>query len=129
MSDIDYLRQCPVCSEWRHVSWYDVGRRGCKACQLDEEISFELAKAQVQLEQAAIPATMIEIVREEIKPDGITASQWRMLHLIEMGYDELGIALATGLPSQDVPKRKREAMNALFREAERRAEQNLGIAD
>ena len=127
MSDIDLLIQCPVCEQWRHKSWFDVGRRGCRQCQVDEVVSFEIAKAKVQVEEAMIPQAMLDIVAEETKPDSITASQWRMLHLLDYGYDTVALALATSIPSQDIPRRKQKAINALYREADRRANVNLGI--
>lgn len=129
MSDVDQIIQCPVCEQWRHKSWFDVGMRGCKQCQADEVVSFELAKAKVELEVNQIPQTMIDIVNGEAKPESMTGLQWRMLHLMDRGYDNVGLALATGIPSQDIPKRRNEAISALYREADRRANVNLGLED
>jgi hypothetical protein len=128
LSDVDVIRQCQVCGQFRHVSWFDVGARGCKQCQADEVVSFEMAKAQVLIEHMAIPETMLSIVREETKPDSITAGQWRMLHMLSMNYDNVAIALATSLPSQDIEKRKQEALHAMFGR-QRRADINLGISE
>lgn len=29
---VDFLRECQVCGEYRHVSWFEAHRRGCAAC-------------------------------------------------------------------------------------------------
>ena len=128
MSDIDLLRECERCGVVKHKSWFDVGRRHCKSCELEKAVSFEAAQAKVELEDAQIPDEMIQIVRTEAKPEGISSGHWRLLHLIDRCYDDVGIALQTSLPSQDVPRRKHEAILALYREAQRRADLRLGIA-
>lgn len=30
---VDYIRECPVCEQFRHKSWFRAGVRGCAKCE------------------------------------------------------------------------------------------------
>lgn len=126
MSDsVDELIQCPTCDMFWHVSWFSVGLRSCRMCE-DEAKNYihELAAAVVKAERetAQIPGEMIQLVINEEKPDEITSHQWRLLHLLNAGVDDIGIALGNGVTVDAVEGMKKEALTALYAVVDKRHE-------
>ncbi len=36
--DVDHLRECPICEQYRHVSWFRAGARGCWGCERHQKL-------------------------------------------------------------------------------------------
>lgn len=123
MSSTDEIRKCPVCDEYRHKSWFDVGERGCKACQETVKSWLDgLAEAVARQQEAEgiMSVEMLRIVREETCPASINPMQWRVLHMLDRGYEREGIAISFGLSTAYVDTLIEESLNALMREADSR---------
>lgn len=119
----DQIRQCPVCSEWRHISYFDVGERGCKLCQETVKSWLDdLAEAVAKQQEAegVMSVEMLRIVREETCPESINPMQWRVLHMLDRGYEREGIAISFGISSPYADTLIEESLNALMREADSR---------
>jgi hypothetical protein len=46
--DVDYLRECPVCHQYRHKSWFHVGERGCWGCYHHHKLWVAALSAELQ---------------------------------------------------------------------------------
>ena len=123
MSDVDQLILCPVCETYKHSSWFSVGNRGCHQCTEDHNTWVEgvadMVKA-IDEADAKLPTAMVGIVIDEAKPESITAHQWRILHLLNRGIDEQGIAITHGVSTTSAKLMKEEALTALYKESIRR---------
>lgn len=119
----DELILCPVCEIVKHKSWFSVGNRGCHQCTEDHAAWVdgvaEMVKA-IDEADAKLPTAMVNIVVDEQKPEGITAHQWRILHLLNRGIDEQGIAITHGVSTASAKLMKEEALTALYKESIRR---------
>lgn len=128
MSDVDQLILCPVCNTYKHSSWFSVGNRGCHQCTEENNAWVEAVAdmvKQIDEADAKLPTTMVDIVVEETKPDGITAHQWRILHLLNRGIDDQGIAITHGVSVAAATQMKEEALAALYTESLRREEEGV----
>lgn len=123
MSDVDQLILCPVCNTYKHSSWFSVGNRGCHQCTEENNAWVEgIADMVKQMDEAdaKLPTAMVGIVLDEAKPDAITAHQWRILHLLNRGIDDQGIAITHGVSVASATRMKEEALTALYTESLRR---------
>ena len=113
----DQIMQCPVCEEWRHKSWFDVGERGCKQCQAEQKSYLDglahavMVQAQVEGE---LKGEMGKIANEEMCPASITPTQWRVLHMIDRGLGPEAIAVNFGITTVGAIEMTNAAMESLL---------------
>jgi 1,2-phenylacetyl-CoA epoxidase catalytic subunit len=118
------IRQCAGCSTWRHISWFDVGERHCKACQ-DVEKSYidRLAEAVVRanLQENHLKGEMLAVVKSGARPEAINTSLWRVLHMLNEGMSPDAISIAHGVSLNGAEEMIQQAWAALLTEVQRQA--------
>ena len=77
--------QCPVCGEYRHKSWFHVGRRGCLQCyeegRLWERETDKLHRKLRDDERRLVKAVIYDWLMNDSFPAEITAQERKLLLL------------------------------------------------
>lgn len=124
---VDEIIQCPVCEEWRHKSWFDVGERGCKECQeVIKSYMDNLWVAAIETE-SMLKGDMLRIASEETCPESISPTHWRVIHMVDRGADADGIAVAYGITVESAEQLIHDSLESLLKESERRLSKEEGL--
>jgi hypothetical protein len=93
--------ECPVCGNWRHKSWFSVGRRGCSACQVEGKEwlagADRLNKKLAESEMLILKQIILDLITADELPPEFTDTERRILHGRLSQYPDAKIADQLGL--------------------------------
>lgn len=117
MSDnFGVVRQCEGCGVWRHKTWFTAGERHCRSCQTSETAYLDRLAEALKVWTAAehkLEDEMWTVIKSGIRPDAISQSQWRMLHMLNEGMSPREIGVLFGVTEVGAEDMAQEALQEL----------------